>query len=77
MPKVPVLSALKLIKVLKKQGFEHLRTTGSHYIFIRRKDQLRVTVPVHKGHDLGRGLLLSIIKDMELTPNDFLKLLRN
>lgn len=75
MPRLPTLSAQKLIKVLKKKEFIHIRTTGSHQIFIRKRDQSRVTVPVHKGHDLGRGITLSILKDAGITIDEFLKLL--
>ena len=34
MPKVPVVKAEKLIKVLKKNGFIHFRSKGSHQIFV-------------------------------------------
>ena len=75
MPKFPAITARKFIKALKKLEFVHKRTTGSHYIFIRTSDQIRISVPMHKGKDLGRGLTLSIIKNLGITPEDFLKLL--
>lgn len=75
MPRFPTLSAQKLIKVLTQKGFIHYRTSGSHHIFIRKTDQIRVSVPVHKGHDLGRGLTASILKDAGIGVDELLKLL--
>jgi len=33
-------------------------------------------VPVHRGEELGRGMLRKIIKDVELTREDFLELVK-
>jgi hypothetical protein len=33
-------------------------------------------VPVHRGEELGRGMLRKIIKDIELTREDFLELVK-
>ncbi len=76
MPRLPTLSARKLIKVLKKKGYIHLRTTGSHQTFIRKEDQSRITVPMHKGRDLGRGLTRSILDNAGITIDELLKLLK-
>lgn len=75
MPKLPVVSARKLIKVLKKKKFVLHRIKGSHHTFIRWSDKKTVTVPVHPGHDLGRGLTESILKDADISDEEFLKLL--
>ncbi len=75
MPNIPIISARKLIKVLQKKGFVLHRVRGSHHIFIRKTDQLSVSVPVHTGHDIGRGITRSILRDAEITPEEFLKLL--
>jgi len=37
---------------------------------MRHADGRRVTIPVHKGKDLGRGILRRIMKDAELTVQD-------
>lgn len=75
MPKTPIVKGLKLIKVLEKKGFSLHRITGSHHVLIRNKDQLTVVVPAHKGHDLGRGITLAILKDAQITVEEFLELL--
>lgn len=75
MPRLPAVSSRKLIKVLKKKGFVLDRTKGSHYIFVRVKNDISVSVPVHQGKDLGRGLTKKILDDAEITVSEFLKLL--
>lgn len=75
MPNIPVVSARKLIRVLKKKGFSLDRVTGSHHIFINPGGKLTTTVPVHQGKDLGRGITLAILKDAEISIEEFQKLL--
>lgn len=70
MPRLPILSARKLIKVLKKAGYVLDRIEGSHHIFFREKDKRTVSVPVHKGRDLGRGITLSILRDADISPEE-------
>lgn len=68
-PRLPALTAKKLIRILKHHGFESERQSGSHLILCH-PDGRRVTVPVHSQRDLGRGLLRSIMKDAGLTLKD-------
>ncbi len=74
MPKIPIVNGNQLIKVLIKNGFALNRISGSHHILIHPQKQITVSVPVHKGKTLGRGITLSIIKDAGLTVEEFLKL---
>lgn len=75
MPKLPIVKARQLIKVLKKKNFSLQRTAGSHQIFVRLTDRLTISVPVHPGHDLGRGITLQILKDADISLDEFLKLI--
>lgn len=75
MPKLPIVPARKLVKVLKKVGYIHDRTEGSHQIFFRERDRRTVSVPVHKGRDLGRGLTASILRDADISQEEFLRML--
>ncbi len=68
-PRLPVISAAKLLKILRSRGFEVARQSGSHVV-LRHPDGRRATVPVHQSRDLGRGILRRIIKDAELTRDD-------
>lgn len=64
----------ELIFILKKLGFLALRQKGSH-IFFQHQDGRVTVVPFHRGEDLGRGLLRKILRDIELTWEEFEKLL--
>lgn len=74
MPPLPVLSARALIDALRRAGFEVVRQKGSH-VRLRHPDGRVVTVPVHPGQDLGRGLLRKILRDAELPVEELLRLL--
>jgi len=46
------------------------------YTLGKSLDELVVTVPVHPGQNLRRGILRKILRDPELTPEEFLGILR-
>jgi predicted RNA binding protein YcfA (HicA-like mRNA interferase family) len=74
MTRLPSLSGEKVIKALGKAGFQVLRQKGSH-VYLKHADGRATVVPVHKGETVGRGLLRTIMKDADLSRDDFLKLL--
>ena len=74
MPKIPIINGSQLIKILKKNGFVLNRINGSHHILIHLQKQITVSVPVHKGKTLGKGITLAILKDAGITTEEFLKL---
>ena len=67
----PTVPARDIIRYLKKQGFVLLRQKGSHKFF-RHPDGRTATVPDHKGEDIGKGLMLKILKDIEVSQQEFL-----
>ena len=71
---VPSLTGKKLLSVLKKAGFEILRVKGSHH-FLHHPDGRSTVVPVHAGESLGPGLFAKILRDCDLTREQFQKLL--
>lgn len=66
---VPV-SGEKLIKILSGKGFAIKRKKGSH-VQLEDEHGRRVTVPVHPGRDVGRGLLRKILRDAEISLAEF------
>ena len=75
MGRLPQLSAIELIKILKKIDFIVIRQEGSH-VFLRHPDGRTTIVPNHPSEDLDRGLLNKIIKkDIKLSKEEFEKLL--
>jgi predicted RNA binding protein YcfA (HicA-like mRNA interferase family) len=59
----------EIIAILRRHGFEVDRQSGSHVVLIH-DDGRRVTVPVHAGRTLGKGLLRSIMNDARLIRED-------
>ena len=74
-PKLPVLKATELIRALEKAGFQVIRQKGSH-MRMKHTNGRVVTVPVHPGQDVGRGLLRKVLRDAELTRDEFMALLK-
>jgi predicted RNA binding protein YcfA (HicA-like mRNA interferase family) len=72
--KLKPLPGKKVIRILEQLGFEKIRQRGSH-IFFRHPDGRTTILPIHKGEDIGSGLLQEIIKDTKLTKEEFLKYL--
>ena len=62
MPKLPVVTPKKLVRILKKQGFQLDHTTGSHFVFFHPRTRKRVVVPYHL-KDIPKGTLLSILRE--------------
>jgi predicted RNA binding protein YcfA (HicA-like mRNA interferase family) len=61
----------EVIRFLESPGFVQARKKGSHRFF-RHEDGRTVTVPDHKGEDLGRGILAKILRDAAVKPSEFL-----
>lgn len=73
MSKVPVVSGRKCIKTLEKAGFYFKRQEGSH-VTLRRDDPFsQLVVPLHK--ELDRGTLRAIIRQADLSVDEFIGLL--
>jgi len=64
MSRLPRLTGSEVVRVLQKAGFEVIRQRGSH-IYMRHADGRATVVPVHKGEDLGSGILSKILRDAE------------
>ncbi len=75
MPKLPVLSGKKVINILCKIGFEHVRTAGSHAILNKQTPNGKITIPVPLHPELAKGTLKSIMKQSGLSLEDLLKLI--
>ena len=63
-----------MLKILRKAEFEVIRIKGSHH-FIRHTDGRATVIPVHGKETIGIGLFHKILKDCEMTVEEFTKLL--
>ena len=75
MPKLPVVKARELVRVLSKLGFSLSHFVGSHAQFKNKHGQ-RVTVPMHGGKEITPKTLKSILRDTELQVEEFINLLK-
>jgi len=74
MNKLPNLTGKAILKALKKAGFNEIRMKGSHH-FLKHDDGRCTVVPAHGRETIGKGLFSQILKDCELTREEFQKLL--
>lgn len=51
-------------RIIKKNGWKHIRTSGSHYIY--EKDGRTYPIPFHGTKEIGENLRKKIIKDLGL-----------
>lgn len=71
MAKLPIISGRKIIKILNEIGYRKTRQRGSH-IRLECDNRKSVTVPDYKTID--RSLLRKILRDAELSVQQFEKL---
>ncbi len=74
--KLPLLDSRTAIKILELKGFKIIEQSGSHVQFKSGKGAI-ITVPVHPGRDIGRGLTRKIIRDLEVSREEFIDLIKS
>lgn len=72
MPKVGPIKGRELIRYLRKLGFEGPYSGGKHQFMVKGDITLRIPNP-HKG-DIGKDLLLKILKQAGISREEWEKL---
>jgi predicted RNA binding protein YcfA (HicA-like mRNA interferase family) len=72
--RLPIVDFKTMEKVLFSVGFQAVRQKGSH-IFYRHPDGRTTTLPKHRGRDIARPLIREILREIEMTPEEFRKTL--
>lgn len=72
-PRQPVVSGERLIRVLRKEGWEVVRQRGSHVRLKKPGRRQALVVPLHR--ELRRGTLAGILRDADLSADDLRRLL--
>jgi predicted RNA binding protein YcfA (HicA-like mRNA interferase family) len=75
MSKLPSLTGKGIVSLLKKTGFIVERQRGSH-VFLKHEDGRATVVPVYSGETIGPGLLSKILRDVEMTREELLEILK-
>lgn len=74
MSRLPNLNAKKIIRALKRAGFEDNGQEGSHRYFWNPISNRQTGVPMHSG-DVKRNLMKEIIQQAGLSEDEFRKFL--
>lgn len=72
MSRLPIVDFKTMEKILKHLGSEIIRQKWSH-VFYRHPDGRTTTLPNHPGRDLACPLIREILREIELTPEEFQK----
>ncbi len=56
------ITGKKLCKILEENGWKLSRISGSHHVFIKENEIVRIVVPVHGNKEIKTGLLKAILK---------------
>lgn len=75
MSRLRIIDARKMEKLLFKLGFERVRQKGSH-VFYRHPDGRTTSVPHHRGRDLARPIIKEILREIELSSDEYEEYLR-
>lgn len=73
MPKLSPIGSRQLVAILKKIGFVEIHQKGSH-LRLEHPNGRKTIVPIHSGENIGVGLLSKILKDTNLSRQEFEKL---
>jgi predicted RNA binding protein YcfA (HicA-like mRNA interferase family) len=72
MSRLPQVTARELVRFLRAHGFVDDRQSGGHLTLWHPERNVSVTVPVHTGCDIGRGLAVRILKDAGFSVEEYL-----
>ncbi|RZN35114.1 MAG: addiction module toxin, HicA family [Methanophagales archaeon ANME-1-THS] len=75
MSKLPAISGEKAVNCFEKPGYVIVRQKGSHIRMKHKSDKSKkpLTIPKHKV--LGKGLLRKMLRDAEISVEEFNELL--
>jgi predicted RNA binding protein YcfA (HicA-like mRNA interferase family) len=74
MSKLPMANFKTMDKILRRLGFDAVRQKGSH-VFYRHTDGRTTTLPNHGNRDFARPLMREILREISISPDEFVKLL--
>jgi predicted RNA binding protein YcfA (HicA-like mRNA interferase family) len=63
----------QVVKAFQRAGWSIDRVRSSHVILEKEGFMATLSVPVHKGKNVKRGTLRDLIRDAELSVEEFLK----
>jgi predicted RNA binding protein YcfA (HicA-like mRNA interferase family) len=73
MPKLPVISGGEAVKAFQRSGWRVDRQRGSHVVPLKSGHLASLSIPQHK--ELAPGTLRSLLRDAEITVEEFTRCL--
>ncbi len=70
MVKLVLVTGKEMCKIVESLGFDRVHQVGSHIRYIH-PDGRRTVVPVHRNELLGKGLILEILKQIQITKEEY------
>ena len=74
MHKLPRASGERHVAAFKRAGWTVNHIEGSHYIMIKEGCNVHLSIPVHKGREMGLGLLKKLIARAGLSNEEYIEL---
>ena len=72
MPKLPHVSGQQVLRALERLGFQMVRQSGSHVVM--KRESKGCVVPMHS--DVKIGTLAGVLRQAEVSPEEFIQALR-
>lgn len=72
MPKLPHVSGTEIQRALERLGFQKVRQSGSHVVM--KRESRGCVVPMHG--EVKIGTLAGLLRQAEVSPEEFLQALR-
>jgi predicted RNA binding protein YcfA (HicA-like mRNA interferase family) len=70
MTRLPVVDFKTMERIILRLGFQSVRQKGSH-VFYRHPDGRTTTPPHHPGRDLSRPLIREVLREIEISVDEF------
>jgi predicted RNA binding protein YcfA (HicA-like mRNA interferase family) len=76
MSKLPMVNFKTMDRLLRHLGFAAVRQKGSHVLY-RHADGRTTILPNHGNRDLARPLMREILREISVSPDEFVELLED
>ena len=70
MTKLILITGKEMCKLVENLGFQKIHQVGAHIRYIH-PDGRRTVVPIHGNEQLGKGLILEILKQIKITKEEY------
>jgi predicted RNA binding protein YcfA (HicA-like mRNA interferase family) len=66
-------SGKEFAKILERNGWNLRRINGSHHIYVKPGENIRLSVPIHGNQPLKTGLQISLMKMAGISEKELLQ----